>query len=303
MGTREDAAKAKALLDAAGVDPEHSTNILGDPATVQLVLDGGPQFASMMAAQFPAESKTLYGQISATFDTTLGQIPSGMAGTMGAFSYVAPTKGHEINAEGIVRYNNGVFYDPNSDQVVFDHTNPEAQGSLAWFEKVQDSWNAKQIESWRKRLNKFGYAVSESGKWDQTFKAALTDFFINKYKNLGKPLPTDQAAGLTKADFGGTLDPAVLRNEVRGWYETAFGDDPTDAELEYWSDKLERSAKRIAHKQGLDPGAAVNVAHARQQEAFRQSPDVVAQREVDEDLEENQTLRNKFISLAQIAGM
>lgn len=307
MASRDKVEKARQRLIAAGVDVNHQMVqlFLSDDATIESILDptGGIAFVATLAGSIPSESKSLYDEISGTFDTAIGEIPATLAGTQAAFSYVPSKGGYERNAEGVVRYNNGVFYDPNSDQVVWNHSNPEQEGSLAWFEKVQENWSEEKLKTWRKRLNQFGYTVSDKGGWDQTFKAALSDFFLNKYKNLGKPLPIDQAAGLTKADFGGTLDPAVLRNEVRGWYETAFGDDPTDEELTYWSDKLEKSAKRIARNQGLEPSAAVNVAHARQQEAFRTSPDVVAQREVDEELEENQTLRNKFISLAQIASM
>lgn len=299
MATDAKAAKARTLLSSVGVHPTKIEDLLKDPAGVQNILDGGTQFAEFLAEKYPAETKTLYGEMSATFPTGIGAPTDA---SLANFSTLPDKGGYERNAEGLIRYNNGVFFDPNSDQVVYDHSNPEQQGSLAWFEQAQDSWSDKKLETWRKRLNEFGHTVAEKGGWDKTFKDALSDFLLTKYKNLGKPLPTDQA-GKDKAAWGGTLDPAVLRNEVRGWYETAFGDDPTDAELEFWSDKLERSAKRIATQQGLEPGQAVAVAHARQQEAFRTSPDVVAQREVNEDLEENQTLRSKFISLAQIAGM
>jgi hypothetical protein len=289
--------RAKGLLLSAGADPEFVEAFTSNPAAAAKVADN-PGSAAMIAFQNPSQTQTLYGEMAATFPSGIGAPTDA---SLANLSRIPAKDGYEINpTNGLVRYNNGVFYDPDADQVVFNHADPEQQGSLAWFARLQESGSEKQIETWRTRLQRYGYDVGDKGGFDAPLKAALADFFQSKYKNLGKPLAVGDQ--FEKAQWGGTLDPAVLHNEVRGWYETAFGDDPTDAELDWWSDKLKRSAQRIARNQGLDPGAAVTVAQARTQEKFRESPDVQEQADWVKETGANMQMRDRLEQAAQVFG-
>ena len=301
MSPKEIYGEAVKLLVQAGMDQKSAEGMLALSPGVGVNILENPSIATVLAENNPSVQKTAYDELNQGFNE-LGAPPPGMS--MAGFSDTdkPPSGGFQTNEAGTIRYNNGVLYDPTQG-VIYPHNDPEAVGSQAWLLNIQKTWSPSKIETWRKRLNKFGYEVTEQGGFDQTFVTALTEYHTTRYMNGGKPLPVDQSAGLSRSDFGGALDPAVLKGEVRAWFQEAYDDDPTDDEASFWADKLAKTAKRIARKQGLDPSAATVVAQARTQEKFRDDPEVKEFARQAEDEEENTELRDSLLSVAQIVGL
>lgn len=302
MGPKDIYTEAVKLLVQAGMDQKSAEGMLALSPGVGVNILENPAIATTLAENNPSEVKTAYDEYNTGFNP-LGAPPPGMS--MAGFSMTEkpPAGGFQTNEQGVIRYNNGVIYDPELGKPLFPPNDPEAIGSEAWLVAIQTAWDASKIQTWRKRLNEFGYDLPVKGDFDLTFKNALRDYHYNRYANGGTPIKLDQAGGITKRDFGGALDPAVLGGEVEAWFEEAYGDRPSEDEKKFWTDKLAQTAKRIARQQGLEPGAAVAVSHARTQEAFREDPEVQEFARQEEEEEENTELRDSLLSVAQIVGM
>lgn len=97
-------------------------------------------------------------------------------------------------------------------------------------------------------------------------------------------------------------DPAVLRSEVREWYQGIYGTDPDPEEADYWAEKMSSKMMRQARRKGLDPTDAAAVARARTQEKFLADPEVQLLREQDEDEAVNTHLADSIVTMAQTIG-
>lgn len=288
------------LLEQAGVDPAQIKTILANPSHVEMIRsDATGRYVQALAQQFPATAVSVYDEAVAALGFTApdftGLTPDA-AQAIGAQKRTAPS--------GAIQYPGGVTVDPVNQQVYFPPTDRTIQGSPAWMAEVA-TWDKTKVTEWRERLAKAGYIDSKKGGVDVEFMDALNQY--HQFRFLyggGKPIDLKSPDGkkVTKKSFGGVLDKDVLATEVRTWFQQAYGDDPTDDEMEFFTDRLAESAVKIARRRDLSPGQAAGVAQAKVQEEFIKDPETQAFLEQEEDEEEYGELANSILSLAQITS-
>lgn len=289
------------VLAAAGVHPDQIRRILANPSHLDLVA-ANPKLAQEFARAYPASHVVPYYETARElgFPEPVGMqadprenpelMKPGAVGTL-----TSPT--------GAKKLPNGVIIDPNTGTVHFPPNDPTVAGSPAWLQQAT-SWDQERVKKWRKELTKLGYLGSPKGGVDVAFIDALREYHTFRYVyGDGKPISkVSEEAKVAAEDFGGVLDKSVLRGEVRGWFQAAYGDDPSDDELEFWTDRLRSTSLRLARNRDWEPAEAASVARARQQERFLQSPEAQLFQEGREIEEENTKLRDSILSVAQMVG-
>ncbi len=179
---------------------------------------------------------------------------------------------------GWVLFKNGVLVDksnPEPMSAVIFKPNSQAPGSSWWYDKIQSSWSEEDVAKWRKRLVELGYLDKDYEKtkgFDEIFRRSLTEFHIYRYYNGGKAVPFDASAAgggvhptLTAKDFA-----EQTRNNVRQQFLAVFGDEPSSAELESWTQFAIRQAVQLQRKymrRGVDESTALSAARTESAEA------------------------------------
>lgn len=307
-GFASEAALVIEMMVLAGVSETKIAEVRANPSQVAF-LQANPDLITRMAQQYPAgyaidyfEARTQAGLgaqaeagpqvgVSQQFGAPeLALNPELAAARRGATGpAISPTGAQQFEG-GVFVYNGQVFFPPND---------PNVMGSPAWMSQVP-RWSDEQRQSWAKTLKQNGYI--DSVKVDLvTFTDALKLYHDNRFLyGGGQPVDISQGdKGVTKADFGGILDPAVLDTEVRSWYQEIFGtnDEPSEEELKRGRERLSKIAMRLAKNKDMVPADAASVASARVQERFLQSPETRKW----QDLEETDTsLHDSFVNLFQV---
>lgn len=211
---------------------------------------------------------------------------------------------------GWMRFKNGVLVDPTSGSVFYEPSS-HAPGSPWWKMQVTRSWGEDRISEWRTELSKLGYLTEDQAKVkgvDTVFLNALTTYHTNRYLNGGKPVAGDVAGA---AGAGSDVKPvnlrdfgAQIRNDVRENYMRVYGVEPSDGEVQAWSDYITRTGmqlqKRFIRKYETPmTDTAATEAEERFIERLESQPDAVFLRE---SAEENTRLRDTFDRMAQVTS-
>lgn len=294
-GIGEDVQGVAILLRQAGVNDTKIAEIQANPSMVALIRSN-PDLVARLAKQFPADYAISYYENRQLAGLGLPTEELFASGGPDAMARNIAESGPTTSATGAIEYPGGVFV--QDGQVFFPPTDASIMGSPAWMQQIP-TWDAAKKETWAKTLKKMGYL--DSTEVDLvTFTDALALYNKNRYLyGGGKPVDLSAGnAGVTKKDFGGILDPAVLDTEVRSYHQEIYGanDEPSPEELKRGREFLEKNALRIARKQGLDPADAANVASARAQRKFRNDPATQRWQEMEET---DTSLHDSFVSLFQ----
>lgn len=266
--------------------------------------------AQIQEAANATRSKSLYEEVLAKLfpggirprtSTVQGAVTQGVEDISGALGFETATNiGEGIEAvgsaigsvaaqfdeytdpdTGAIRRSNGVIVDPTADPstgVVYA-PNSDVEGSFKWLNEAAD-WSEDKVNKWRERLVKLGYDVSTKGPFDQSLRSNLDLYFRNKYF-YGKVMPIDSSQGgrIRPVDV---MDPVEIRQDVRAAYQTVFGDDPSDAELEVWEDSYRRTLGRMLHR-SVKPESVALRAKERFATRFTDDPGVQKFNELEEE--------------------
>lgn len=284
-----------ALLSAAGVDQAKIAEIQANPSLAAMIM-ANPDLIERLAQQFPAayaidyyQQRQAMGFSEATEPVDLSLNPE-ISAARRAGPVTSPT--------GAQEFPGGVVVDFASQTVAFPPNDPAIMGSPAWMAQIP-SWDDAKKATWAKTLKQYGYI--ETQKVDlKTFTDKLAEYHKDRYL-YGGGQPVDLSAGkagVTKADFGGILDPAVLDTEVIAYHKEIYGpdDDPSEEELKRGRDFLKRTALKLA-RNGMDPADAAMVASARGQQRFLNDPTTQKWQELEET---DTSLRDSFVNLFQV---
>lgn len=310
LGTISPQTQAESLLAQAGVNVDDPAvrAMLAEPA-FQEILQGenAPGMLTFLRDAYPATPTTAYDQavVESGFDQVTPYTPAarGLAeqGTSIAEFRKSADTYQENPDTGWIRYPNGVLVSPDG-QIAYDPTST-APGSLKWQREVVSEWSPEKVGQWADRLVQFGYLSKEQAKKvasnDPAFLGALASYHANRYV-YGKPVNGE----LTGAGAAGDKPPLVdfeemqaqTRNFVREQYRRVYGEDPTDGEVEAFSDAITRQAmtlqKRFRRQEmpGFS-GMAATEAEERFVERLEGSPEATFLRESDE---ENTRLRDSL---------
>lgn len=294
-GVGEDVQGVAILLRQAGVREDKIAELQANPSMVALIR-ANPDLVQRLAQQFPADYAITYYE--ARTQAGFGQSPAEQftSGGPDAMARNIAESGPTSSATGAVQYPGGVIV--QDGQVFFPPTDASIMGSPAWMQQIP-TWDEAKRETWAKTLKKMGYI--DSAQVDlKTFTDALGEYAKNRYLyGGGNPVDLSQGSqNVTRDDFGGILDPAVLDSEVRSYHQEIYGanDEPSEEELKRGRERLAKIALRLARNKDMDPADAASVASARVQKQFRNDP---AQQKW-QDLEETDTsLHDSFVSLFQ----
>lgn len=278
IDTANDSERAARLLRNAGVNEEGIRLFTSSPELVASVIND-PMVAISAAQSYPSATASAYSQASQQYglENTDRLTFEGSGGADALAHNVVANKGYVVNPDtGAFKLDNGVIVDPTQgiNGILFPPNSPDVEGSDAWFDKVQETWNKQKVESWRKRLVKWGAEIPSSGGFDWDFRNALDQYHRYRYLNRGKVIPIGGGSGATtKKDFDGALDPSILKAEVNGWSREIFGVDLEDDEAQAWAERIAAVALRVANKKGYSPGNAAAVAQTRVQEELMDTPE------------------------------
>jgi hypothetical protein len=287
------------LLRNAGVEPTKVQQLLANPATVALI-KANPNLVATYAKQFPAnyvieyeEARTQAGFGDPVEITFTSGGPDAMARNLiEKTGRTSPTGAQEFPG-GVIVMNGQVFYPP---------TDASVAGSAAWMSQIP-KWSQEKQQTWAKTLFQMGYLESKNANLKDLTDALKTYHDTRYIYGGGEPVDLSSGdAGITRKDFGGILDDAVLASDIETWYEDLYGDRPEKEELSYWTEKFRTTALRTARKQNLAPADAAMVAQARTQQRFRDTPEAREFERQEDEMEENTRLRDGLLSAAQIIG-
>lgn len=295
-GFASEAIQVDEILRLAGVAQHKIDEIRANPSMVALI-QANPDLVTRLAQQFPASyaisyfeqrTKSGLGLLGEPIDPHVS--PEIVAARRGA-------AGPPISPTGAVEYEGGVFVQDGT--VYFPPNDPGLMGSPAWMAQIP-RWSDERAQNWAKTLKQMGYL--ESTKVDLvTLTDALNDYHTNRYLyGGGKPVDlTVGAQGVSRADFGGILDPAVLDTKVRDYHQLIFGanDEPSAEELKRGREFLAETALQLARNKDLAPFDAADVAGARAQRRFLNEP---ATRKWQELEETDMSLHDSFVNLFQV---
>jgi hypothetical protein len=308
------------MLKAAGVDmdaPEVQV-LLQNMSPTALQNESLLQaFAGQLAARYPDAPSTLYSQALEASGFGGAYVPTlNPQAQPGSPAPLSQPKLRTQPETGWIQYANGVLVDPSQGAVIFDPSS-SAPGSPKWQREVVSSWSGSKILEWRDRLHEYGYLAKEQTKSDSvdtTFLAALQAYHQARYLNGGKAIASD-VAGLIDGT-GGTKPPLVnfretraqFENDVREQYQRIFGQEPSDGELQTWTDFVIRKGMELQKKfrnqgQGSPAGMGATEAEERMIQALETSPQAQF---LQDSEEENTALRDSLsraISVTQsLAG-
>lgn len=288
------------LLRQAGVSQEKIAELQSNPSMIALI-KANPDLVARLAQMFPSDHSVDYqtartaaglGDVIPTEQFTSSGGPDAMAHNIAASGPMMPSD------NGATEFPGGVFV--YNGQVFMPANNPSLLGSPAWMAQIPH-WDENKRLDWAKTLKHAGY-LDKVNVDLKTFTEAMAEYHNNRYLyGGGKPvdLTVGGGSGVSKKDFGGILDPAVLDTEVRSYHAEIYGadDDPSPEELKRGREFLARTALKLARKKGLDPSDAASIASARAQEKFRTDPATKKW----QDLEETSTgLHDSFVNLFQV---
>lgn len=215
-----------------------------------------------------------------------------------------------VSDTGKIRFKNGVIADPESNNVLFPTPayNPNLEnvpGSRPWLLKVQEEWSDKKANEWRKKLLAWGYqpqgGLAPKGGMAGDLLDALRMFHTTRYLNYGKPLRMSPKSG-QRQQVMKAIDRESLRYEVRNMYRTAGMGDPSDQQRDWWGDRVIDLAIRFA-REGFDVTQAVSRAQSKVTNEFLEQPETELFMEQGEDQEENRSLLDGLLSVAQVASI
>lgn len=243
-------------------------------------------------------------------------IASAAADVAGAFAGEEKSDGDDYLIDyaigpqsGVIKYANGVFADPSTGEVVYPNAaygQPETvPGSPEWLRKIQDSWDNKKANAWRKRLNKLGFipqgGLEPKGGIAQDLLSALKMFHDSRYLNYSKVLPMFPGG---RNPLSKQIDKVALKEEIKEWGQIPF-EEPLDGDTaEYFTNLLVSKLGDLQRKHGdWSPEQLMAGAELRTQQAFVKSPGVKEALQDIEDDEMDETMRNGIISIAQLASI
>lgn len=295
LGAGEAAGGVEILLRQAGVAATKIAEIRANPSWVALI-QSNPDLVNQLAKQYPADYAISYyeNRQAAGLGTPIAE--QFVSGGPDAMARNIAESGPTTSATGAIEYPGGVFV--QDGQVFFPPTDASVMGSPAWMAQIP-TWDESKKATWTKTLKQMGYLDSKDVDL-VTFTDALTLYNKNRYLyGGGKPVDLSTGkAGVTKKDFGGILDGAVLDTEVASYHHEIYGanDDPSPEELKRGREFLKRTALKLA-RDGMDPSDAASVASARAQRRFLNDPETQKW----QDLEETDTgLHDSFVNLFQV---
>lgn len=288
------AGEVVALLRGAGVDPAKIAEIQANPSYM-LMLQNSPELIDRLAQQFPAAYAINYYQQRQAMGFGMEPVDTEFNPEVRAHrQFAAPT-----TATGAQEFEGGVIVDFASGTVAFPPNDASLMGSPAWMAQIP-RWSDEQKQTWAKTLKQNGYI--DSLKVDLvTFTDAMALYHKNRYLyGGGEPVDVSAGkAGITKDDFGGILDPAVVDTQVIAYHKEIYGanDEPSAEELKRGREFLTRTAMRIARNRDLAPADAADVAKARLQERVLADPVTRKWQELEET---DTSLHDSFVNLFQV---
>lgn len=340
LPTEPGAVDLASYLSAAGVDTEAPELQLVLPTLQQRLEDPNdtqiqallPMLAQSMAEKYPSTPQTAYSTALAASGFTdpfpapeVSSKPSAIQGirrggrtglTAQELDQARPQTISQPRFEteentGWIRFSNDVLVDPSSGEVYYK-PGSNAPGSPWWQQKITREWGPDKVGEWRDRLHKLGYITSDQAKVktiDSAFLAALAQYHQQRYLNGGKPVAGDLAAN----GPGGASEPkpvnlhdfgAQIRNDVREQYKRVYGVDPSDGEVQAWSDYVMRTGmslqRKFIRKYGsANTDTAATEAEERFVEKIEQSPEGRFLAEADE---ENTRLRDTMERMAMVTN-
>lgn len=293
--------------------------LMYDPGIVDLIYNF-PQLATAWAQRFPSGRANEYGRLMTEYGfaqmqdeaaiarMTEGRTTSELAhrgmGAAETAAEVGPIRYNDMGFvegnNGAIRYKNGVIAvtDPQSGEssVVYpNHNQAHIEGSPVWLEKVRNKWTDKEAQKWRDKLSKLGYSVVEKGGMADDLIQALRTYHKNRYINKGQNIPVAP----TEVERIGARDligPAAVRGMVREQFRRTVRDDPSDKELDDWSDFVYATARQLLAK-GKEPAMAMEEARATFYEAQESDPKVEYLMESEE---ENTRVRDGLLLTSQV---
>ena len=290
---------ARKKLRDAGVDEAMISMMLVDESTAAAINNYTPEQLKGIAGAAPSESTNQWIQAREAYGFTAWPEPlsplltrAAGVGTPDLFD-----KGYIVSDEGAIQFKNGVIANPDTGELFYP-PGESVKGSSTWLREIQDKWSQDKINNARAMLIDNGYgeqfSIGPKGGFDQNLLMALSEFHKARYLNFGKPVPLT-TMGEERARLGEIISKPEIRNEVRAWFREGFGDDPSDAELE-WAVKGMQRIFRKQQKKGVEPERAAGIAGARMQEKFFENPQVKYLRDSDE---ENTEARDSLIQIGQ----
>ncbi len=284
------------LLRSVGVADAQRAMILMSPTLVDQIVRH-PELAQSYARLYPAggalfEYPTALQQYGFSAQSSPQTGESGGADAMAA--NLAATE-WRTSAAGKLMSPDGVLVDPATGDVVFPN-DPDLAGSPLWMSQVY-KWDDTKVAYWRKELAKTGYLEDAKGGITPEFIGALGQYHYNRYLfGGGQPVALESTnVKIHRRDFDGLLDPAVLQGEVKQWLTQAYGDEGTESEQKYWSDRVAQKALALARRKGYSPTSAASVAASKVQQDFLDSPSAKAALDNDFD---NTTLKDELQNAA-----
>jgi hypothetical protein len=301
VGNLDDPAGVSILLNSAGVDPAKVSEISANPSMVALI-KAKPDLAYHFARVFPADYAINYQEQRAQMGFGLPIEEVFTSGGPDAMARNLLEKSVQTSPTGAQLHPGGVLVDLENLRVIYPPTDPSIAGSAAWMARIPE-WSEEKQKTWTKTLHKMGYLATKNPNLKDLTDALKTYHDTRYLYGAGKPVDLSTGdGGITRKDFGGMLDEAVLASEIEPWYEDLYGDKPEPEELKYWTEKFKTTAVRVARRRGLDPADAAMVAQARTQRRFSDTPEAREFEQQADEREENTRLRDSLLSVAQIVG-
>jgi hypothetical protein len=285
------------LLVNAGVNPTKIAEIMSN-ASMRVLIKANPDLVQRLAEMYPASYAINYNEQRQQMGFGIVPLEDSLtSGGADALAHTAVTQATSSSPTGAIEYPGGVLVDPVNGTVTYPPNNASLLGSPAWLGQVP-KWSEEKMESWAQTLKQMGYI--DSKKVDlKTFTDALRQY--HEYRYLyggGKAVDLSIGAGkVTKEEFGGILDPAVVDTEIRPWFQETYGDDPSEAELEGLRHRITNIAKRLANNKDMAPADAASVASARVQEKFLNDPATQKWKDLEET---DSSLHDSFVNLFQV---
>lgn len=279
--------------------PDYPQYEVGEKVPPGLEIQDPNYFREQRADQYPASA----------FEGSLGRNPDQRqayldpimvtgattteSGGEGRYSYV-------VNPEnGAMLYADGTIVDPNTAVAII---RPGETGSALWLRTEVPKWDQARIDKWRKELFEQGYSVEKEGSGvDDQFLSALFSYHQNRYLNGGEIVPLlspEQMKMRATETRKESFSRAEARNAVRSMYQRQFAEDPSDAELEDWTEWFVSEGTKMARK-GFTGDQLFTRAAGKATDTFLSDPAVKAETR---DREENEYAGAAFERFFQAMG-
>lgn len=272
-----------------------------------------PEQEFLSSIQSAYSDRSASGATVSSYDTARAEFQTSILGpVLGSEGSAGNREIVETSPSGKVLYANGAIYDPETRQTLYPTDHAVAAGipgSDAWLREQQtkgDEW----AEKWRKKLWEQGYQggsflQSESGGWGVDLVEALRAYHGNRYANYGKPLPLSPAGDVgAREALRKQTDFVALKQEIKGWGHTVFGEELDDATSDWLADKMMRTMTKLATKHPEWSFAQIQEgANIRTQKVFTEMPGVKQEIRDMEEEELDDSLRQSIVSVAQLGNI